>query len=169
MKHGHFARCSAAALLVSALAAAPAMATPGNGFTVSPVVNGSFGTLHINTPATDEKWEMHLKTRDSTDVGADRLTVVPQGHSGWHAHPAPVFVTVTQGTIEWMDSLLCTPRTLTVGQSVLETAFRAHNVRNPAPIGGTTAEFIAIRLKPTSVIGPAFRIDVSPAPNNCSF
>ena len=54
------------------------------------------------------KWGLHLKTLDDTDIGADRLTVAPGGFSGWHAHPAPVFVTVIEGSINWYDgSLLC--------------------------------------------------------------
>jgi hypothetical protein len=65
-----------------------------------------------------------------------------------------------------MDSLLCTPRTLTAGQGVIEVAYRAHTSRNPAPTGGPVAEMIAVRIKPSSIVGPAFRID-EPVPNNC--
>lgn len=160
---------AAAALVASAFAATPALATPGQDFAVSPVVNGQFGTIHENTAGEKTgKWGMSLKTLDATDVGADRLTVQPQGFSGWHSHQAPVFVTVLQGTIEWFDGLLCTPRVITVGQTLIEPAGRVHNVRNPAAAGGQIAEFIAIRIKPTSVVGPAFRVD-EPEPNNCEF
>lgn len=157
---------SAAALIATTLLAAPALATPGEGFAVSLVVNGQFGSIHENTASNKtDKWGMQLKTSDDTDVGADRLTVQPGGHAGWHSHPSPVFVTVLQGTIEWVDGLLCQPRTLTVGQSLIESTGRVHNVRNA---GAGVAEFIAIRIKPTSVVGPAFRID-EPEPNNCDF
>lgn len=157
------------AALAAAALFAPAMATPGNNVVVSAVVNGQFGTIHENTAGEKTgKWGMTLKTLDATDVGADRLTIQPQGFTGWHSHPAPVFVTVLQGTIEWIDGLLCSPRTLTAGQSLTESTGRVHNVRNPAAAGGQVAEFIAIRIKPTSVVGPAFRVD-EPLPNNCSF
>ncbi|MEO7366237.1 MAG: cupin domain-containing protein [Sphingomicrobium sp.] len=155
------------ALVGAALSAAPALATPGSGFVPSPVANGHFGTLSINTAGDKtDKWGMVLKTLDDTDVGADRLTVQPQGYSGWHAHPAPVFVTVTQGTIEWFDDALCAAHTYHTGQSFIEPAYRAHNVRNPAATGGTVAEFIAIVVKPAGFVGPAFRINRD-QPSSC--
>ncbi|MEO8547347.1 MAG: cupin domain-containing protein [Sphingomicrobium sp.] len=156
-------------LIASTIAVAPAFATPGSGFAPSGVVNGHFGSLSVNTAGDKTgKWGLILKTLDDTDVGADRLTVQPQGYSGWHSHPAPVFVTVTQGTVEWFDSSLCTAHAYTVGQSYIEPAGRAHNVRNPAAVGGVVAEFIAVTIKPAGFVGPAFRIDET-LPNNCSF
>jgi quercetin dioxygenase-like cupin family protein len=154
-------------LIASAGLGAPAIATPPAGFGVSTVVNGHFGVIQENTAGDKtDKWGMILKTLDDSDVGADLITLQPQGTSGWHSHPAPVFVTVTQGTIEWADSLLCAPKVLNVGDSVIEHAFRAHVARNPAQAGGQVAQLIAVRIKPTSVVGPAFRID-EPLPNNC--
>jgi quercetin dioxygenase-like cupin family protein len=154
-----------AAMVTSALIVGPALATPGSGFQPSPIVNGHFGTLNVRAERL-AKWDLHLRTKDDTDIGADRLTVQPQGYSGWHSHPGPVFVTVTQGTVEWYDEALCTAHTYTVGQSYIEPAGRAHDVRNPAPVGGEVAEFIAIVIKPAGFIGPAFRIDER-KPNNC--
>ena len=158
---------SALALSASSFFVAPAAATPGSGFAPSPIVNGHFGTLQVNT-MTDKtgKWGLILKTLDSTDIGADRLTVQPQGVSGWHAHPAPVFVTVTQGTIEWYDDALCAAHTYTVGESFIETAYRAHNVRNPAAPGGQVAEFVAVVIKPAGFVGASFRLDRD-EPSSC--
>jgi quercetin dioxygenase-like cupin family protein len=157
-----------AALVGAGITIPPALATPPSGFAVAPVANAPFGTIHEVVSGQDKtgKWGMLLKTHDNSDVGADRVTLQPQGDSGWHSHQAPVFLIVTQGTIEWRDALLCTPRVLTAGQGVLEVAFRPHTSRNPAPVGGQVAEMIAVRIKPTSVVGPAFRID-EPVPNNC--
>ena len=168
MKHLHII-VGAGAVIASFSFAAPAFATPGSGIAISNIANGRFGTLQVNT--ADDKtgsWGIILKTLDGTDIGADRVVVQPQGSGGWHAHPAPNFLIVTQGTIEWMDSLLCTPRVLHAGDTLIEPAYRAHNARNPAPPGGQVAEIIGIRIKPTSVVGPAFRID-EPMPNNCNF
>ena len=141
--------------------AAPALATSGSGFSGAPVVNGHYGTLDVKADKVD-KWDMFLKTKDDSDVGADRLMLQPSGYSGWHSHPAPVFVTVTQGEIQWFDGSnpLCTWQTYHTGQSFIEQAFRIHNVRN---VGGETAEFVAIHINPTGV---AFRIDEN-KPNNC--
>jgi quercetin dioxygenase-like cupin family protein len=157
------------ALTAAALVAAPATATPGSGFTPSPIVNGHFGVLSENTASNKTgSWGMILKTLDDTDIGADRLTLQPSGYSGWHAHPANVFVTVTQGTVTWYDGSdgLCTPHTYTAGQSFIERAYRIHNVRNAS--NSSTAEFVAIVIKPEGFVGPAFRLD-KPEPNNCNF
>ncbi len=157
-----------AAVLGLAMGATPALATPGSNFAPSPIVNGHFGTLTVNTAdAKTDKWGMVLKTLDSTDIGADRLTVQPQGYSGWHAHPSPVFVTVTQGTIEWYDDALCAAHSYTAGQSFIEPAYRAHNVRNPAAAGGQVAVFVAIVIKPAGFVGPAFRLNRD-EPSSCA-
>ena len=167
----HNTRSAAAiALIASSLLASPVLATPGEGFMPNPVVNGHFGTLNINTAGDKtDKWGLHLKTQDDTDMGADRLSVQPGGFSGWHRHPAPVFVTITQGSIVWTDGSdpLCTAHHYSAGQSFIEKAYVPHNVANASE--SESAEFIAIVIKPAGFVGPAFRMDVSPAPNNCNF
>lgn len=160
------ATATATAVLSCALATGPASATPGFDFQPSPIVNGHFGSLDVKAEKID-KWDLLLKTKDDTDVGADRLTVKPQGYSGWHSHPGPVMVTVIQGSVEWYDEALCTARTYTAGQSYIEPAGRAHNVRNPAPVGGTDAVYIAIVIRPAGFVGPAFRLD-EPEPGSCA-
>ena len=87
------------------------------------------------------------------------------GFSGWHAHPAPVFVTVVQGTIVWYDGSnpLCTGNTYSAGQSFVEGAYVPHNVWS-----ADGAQFIAVVIKPAGFPGPAFRLD-RPKPNNCNF
>lgn len=149
-------------VLVSSLLVTPANATGGSGFAPSPIVNGHFGELNVNAEKLG-KWDLHLKTKDDTDIGADLLTVQPHGHSGWHSHPGTVFVTVTKGTVDWYDEALCTAHTYTEGQSYIEPAGRTHDVRNP---GEEVAEFVAIVIKPAGYVGPTFRID-EPEPNNC--
>lgn len=160
------AGASASALIASCLISTPAFATPGSGFAPSPIVSGNFGTLSINTSKDKtDKWGLILKTLDSTDIGADRLTVQPGGYSGWHAHPAPVFVTVTQGSITWYDGSdpLCTGKTYSAGQSFIEGAYVVHNATS-----ANGAEFIAVVIKPAGFPGPAFRLNRD-KPNNCNF
>jgi len=154
------------ALFATCLISAPAAATPGQGFAPSPIVSGNFGTLSVNTSKDKtDKWGLILKTLDSTDIGADRLTVQAGGYSRWHAHPAPVFVTVTQGSIFWYDGSdpLCTGHTYSAGQSFIESAYVTHNASS-----ANGAEFVAVVIKPAGFPGPAFRLDRA-KPNNCGF
>jgi len=154
-------RAALVALVASALGAAPALATPGSGFTPTPISNGHYGALDVKSEKTD-KWDLLIKSKDDTDVAVDRLSVAAGGQSGWHHHPAPIFVTVISGEIQWFDGGLCTAKTYHAGDSFIEQAYRVHLVRNTT---GATAEFTATRLAPTGV---QVRID-SPEPNNCSF
>ena len=160
---------AALALLLTSVAVSPALATPPSSPApmVASVVNGHFGTLGINTAGDKtDKWGLHLKTLDDTDIGADRLTFPPGAFSGWHTHPSPVFVTVTQGTIEWYDAATCTATTYSAGESFIEPQYRAHNVRNPAAAGGSDAIFVAVVIKPAGFVGPAFRLDRD-VPSSC--
>lgn len=152
-----------AALAGLAMAAAPALATPGSGFTPSGISNGHYNALDVKADKT-EKWDLLIKSKDDTDVAVDRLTVIPGGQSGWHSHPAPIFVTVTSGEVVWVDGgdPLCTAKTYHAGESFIEQAYRVHLVRNTS---GSTAEFIAVRLAPTGV---PVRLNAD-EPNNCAF
>jgi len=166
----NFARAAVAAgLVASPITTGTALATPGSGFAPGGIVNGHFGTIQVNT--ADNKtgdWGLILKTLDDTDMGVDRLSVQPGGYSGWHAHPGPVFVTVTQGSIIWYDGSdgLCTPHTYSQGESFIERPYRVHNAKNAS--NSEPAEFIAMTIKPVGFVGPAFRLDRA-EPNNCHF
>jgi len=159
---------AAAAVGAASLAiASAASATAGSGFVPSPIVNGHFGKLNINTAGNKTgSWGLIMKTLDDTDVGADRLTVQPGGYSGWHSHPGPVLVTVTQGSIDWYDGSdpVCPAHHYSAGQSFIENAYRVHNVRNPS--SSDSAEFVATTIKPEGYVGAAFRLD-EPEPTNC--
>lgn len=160
-------RAAATALVATTFNSGAALATPGSGFAPSPIVTGHFGELSINTAEDKtDKWGLHLKTLDDTDIAADRLTIQPGGSSGWHAHPSPVFITVTQGSIVWSDGAnpLCTAHNYAAGQSFIESAYNSHNVGNPS--SSTVAIFVATTIKPAGFVGPAFRLD-RPKPNNC--
>lgn len=150
------------------LVIAPAQATPGSGFTPSGIVAGHFGTIDVKTESDKVgHWGMILKTKDDTDVGADRLSVAPGGYSGWHSHPSAVFVTVTHGTIVWYDgdNPVCPGHTYHTGDSFIEPAFHVHNVKNAS--NSSSAEFIASHINPTGTSGPAFRVDEG-KPTNCN-
>lgn len=150
----------AVAALASALVVLPALATPGSGFMPAMLSKGLFGELDVKADKTG-KWDLMLKTKGATDVGVDRLTVVPGGQSGWHSHVGPTFVTVTIGQIVWTDAATCTTRTYQAGDGFVEPANGVHLVRNTS---GATAEFVAIQMRPQ---GAAGRVD-APQPANCT-
>ena len=154
----------AAILGMAALPATPASSTPASGFVATPVAAGDFGS-NLDVKADKiEHWDLTLKAKDDTLTGINRVTVQPGGHSGWHSHPIPIFLTVTVGEIQWFDGSdpLCPPKTYHVGDSFVEPANRIHNVVNAT---GSVAEFYAVRFNPAGI---TFFID-QPEPNNCAF
>ena len=159
-------RATSIAVLAFAMAAtgATSSATPGSGFAPSVVVNGHFDSLSQMTDKTG-KWDLSIKSKGDTDVGTDWLSIAAGGYSGWHTHPAPVFVTVTSGSIVWYDGSnpICAPHTYSAGESFVEPAGRNHYVRNAST--SATAEYVAIRMNPTGV---PFRQD-APKPSGCDF
>jgi hypothetical protein len=136
-----FAKAMTAALAASSLIATPAFATPPQGLSVSAVVNGSFGPLSVLPTDKSGKWSMLLKTHDDTDVGADSIILAGGDRTGWHSHPAAVFVTVVP---------------------FIEDAGVIHNAVNAS--NSAEAQFIWVRINPTGV---PFVADEN-KPTNCS-
>jgi quercetin dioxygenase-like cupin family protein len=157
-------RIISTALIASSIVAAPASATPPSGIGVVGVVNGHFGQLDVSPSDKSGKWDMLLKTHVDTDVGADDITLQGGGSTGWHSHPATVFVTVVRGSITWYDGTdpVCPGHHYGTGQSFIESANIIHNAINAS--SSAEAEFVAVRMNPTGV---PFVNDES-KPTNCN-
>jgi len=87
-----------------------------------------------------------------------------RGYTGWHGHPGPIFITVTQGELTYYeyDDPTCTPHVVTAGHGFVDTG-RGHMVRNES---GQTAQDVSVIIAP---VGGAFRSEL-PAPNPyCGF
>ena len=154
----------AGALCASALAAGPVSATPASGFSAAQQFKGVFDELDVNGEKTG-KWDVKLTTKDVTDVWVVRNTIAAGGQSGWHRHPGPSLITVTIGEITAYDSTdpLCGPTVYRAGEGFVDHGDHAHLLRNET---AAAAETVAVQFLPT---GATRRIDVEPAPNNCSF
>ena len=163
MKPISLAKSVTALLAASSLIAAPVAAAPV-GLSVVPVVNGHFGELSVLPTDKTGNWSMLLKTHADTDVGADQITLAGGGSTGWHSHPAAVFVTVTSGSVVWYDGTnrVCPGHHYGVGDSFMEGAGVIHNAVNAS--GSADAQFIAVRMNPTGVpfVAPEDK------PTNCS-
>jgi quercetin dioxygenase-like cupin family protein len=148
-----------AAVAASVFIIAPVLATPGSGFTPTPLSKGLFAPLDVKADKTD-KWDLFLKTKDASDIGVDHLSIAVDGQSGWHTHAGATFITVTSGEITWIDGVMCSATIYRAGDGFVEPANHPHLVRNAS---GSPAEVIAIQMRPKGTPG---RID-APQPNNC--
>lgn len=156
------AACGTVLVAVAAFSLSPhaALATPASGFSRAELSTGQLPAVDAKADKT-EKWDLLLKTKDRSDVGLDRLTIIAGGNSGWHTHAGITLVTVTVGEISWIDGVACSRRAYRVGESFVEAANRLHLVRN---LTNSTAEFTAVQLRPQGTRG---RLDAA-APSNCT-
>jgi quercetin dioxygenase-like cupin family protein len=164
MKRNNHSIAVAGALCASALAAGPVSATPATGFTAVQQIRGAYGELDVQGEKTG-KWDVKLTTKDTSDVWVVRNSIAAGGQSGWHRHPGPSLITVTIGEITAYDSTdpLCSPTVYRAGEGFVDHGDHAHLLRNETT---AAAETVAVQFLPA---GAMRRIDVDPAPNNCSF
>ncbi|MFC0587829.1 cupin domain-containing protein [Novosphingobium aquiterrae] len=139
-----------------AMIGVPALATPGSGFSGNPQAVGSLDEVLAKADKAGH-WDVTLKTKDTSTVGVDNLTIQPSGHSGWHTHTGLTLVTITSGQVEWSDGSDCSKTVYHAGDSFVEPANHVHKVANPY---GNTATITAVQIRPEGT-GP--RID-APAP-----
>ncbi len=147
--------------LVAAMASVSIVAaTPGSG-AVGTIL--SVGTLpagvKIHTP------DLKISTRDDVQVVTQTITIAPGGHTGWHSHPGPVFVTIAAGTMTFYDAddPTCSPGTYLTGASFIDRGGgHVHIARNE---GTTNLVLFATYLVP---VGAPIRTDVA-SPGTCPF
>ena len=102
----------------------PALATPQCGFTSANLLfpgttMGAYfpsGSMNLMCRSNLPEWLLHTRVRGDSDLYITQNTIQPGGQSGWHTHPGPSLVTVTEGTITVYEDD-CTSETFTAGQS----------------------------------------------------
>ncbi len=170
----------ALAVAVAALAALAGnvLATPATtpGFSGTTLAKATFGELDINAKTIPaDVWKAQLKTNGDSDLYVQQNTWDPSAcnnacipSSGWHTHPGPSLVIVTQGTVTEYDGddPACTPHvySATGTNSFVDIGSGAvHTIRDES---GALAKTVVVQLIPKDATR---RIDASPAPGNCSF
>ena len=158
------------ALLLGVLGAAfyvgNVVATPPDGFVGSTVASGTFGEL--NSRVQSGIWQESIRTKGHSDLYVQSNVWQPGGTTGWHTHPGPSLIIVTEGTITTYDGddPHCTPHVYTAGTPnntfVDPGGGNVHIIRNET---NAEAKDIAVQLVPA---GATRRQDV-PDPGNCKF
>jgi cupin domain len=109
-------------------------------------------------------WHVEIKSKPAFDIAVQSIVFQPNGQSGWHSHPGPVFIQVVSGTMTFYESddPTCTPIVRTAGQGYLDKGEHAHIARNET---ASPAQNVVTYFAPP---GAALRID-EPNPGNCPF
>jgi len=122
-------------ITVLVLFSAAVWATPGSGVLVNTILNRAQAPEHLHSDAKGEsadgrKWHLQLKTEGApSDIIVQDTALMPGGYGGWHTHPGPVIVTVTEGTASSYESD-CVRHDHPVGTAFIEEAGVVHNLRN---------------------------------------
>ena len=171
-------------LVLVGLAAIAAAAYSGNvfatpattpGFSSSTLAKATFGDLDIKAQTNPaDAWKAELKTKGDSDLYVQQNTWDPTlcggciPSSGWHTHPGPSLVIVTQGTVTAYegDDPTCTPHVYSAGGNNAFVDVGSGDVHIIRDESGAVAKTVVVQLIPKDATR---RIDVTPAPGNCPF
>lgn len=153
-------------MVVVALAAFVAVtkANPPTGVTATLLGRGTYDGFNVRSDPHGSIADFRAHSTDPVDIVVQRHDFAPGSNSGWHQHPGPIFITVTQGTLTFYEynDPTCTPHVVTQGHGLVDTGdgHIAYN-RTDQP-----ASDVAVAIAP---VGGAFRTELS-APNPyCGF
>jgi hypothetical protein len=152
--------------------------TPAPGYTGKTLAMATFAEIDSHVKS-EPSWQEKLKTKGLSDLYVQQNTwdptpLPPNGTgcgciptTGWHTHPGPSLVIVTQGTVAVYDGddPTCTPHvySATGTSSFVDVGGGAvHMIRNES---GAVAKTVAVQLIPSG----ATRRQDEDDPGNCPF
>jgi Cupin domain len=161
----YFIATAAAAVALVSLAAFVAItkASPPSGVTPTLVARGTYDAFHVKS---DRKGPVGYKAtaRAPLDIVVRRHDYDPGSTTGWHTHPGPVFVTVTQGTLTFYEyaDRECTPHVVSAGEGYVDNG-RGHIARNETD---QPAQDVSVIIAP---VAGAFRGELDAPGPSCDF
>ena len=154
---------AATALLALLAFVGIAKAEPPTGVTPTVLARGTYDAFNVRSQRRGPI-DFRARAKDPIDIVVRQHDYAPHSTTGWHSHPGPVFITVTQGTLTYYahHDPTCTPRTVSAGQGFVDDG-HGHVVRNESD---QPAQDISVIIAP---VGGVFRTDLT-APNaHCGF
>jgi mannose-6-phosphate isomerase-like protein (cupin superfamily) len=98
------------------------------------------------------------------DIAFQQITINPGGHTGWHTHPGPTFVAVSQGEGTLYHGVSgCPAHKYGAGTAFFQPTTELHTFRNE---GTTPLVFYAFYALPSGTPNTAIRTD-QPQPTSC--
>lgn len=174
-------------LLALAVSVAVTMASPPSGVTPTLLARGTYDSFGVSSSSTGaaQPGSRYCQTSSGSWVVAPNdacgpqftagakspIDIVVRKHdyaigstTGWHTHPGPVFITVTQGQLTYYeyDDPSCTPHVVSAGHGFVDNG-RGHNVRNES---GQIAQDVSVIIAP---VGGAFRGELDAPGPYCGF
>jgi hypothetical protein len=120
-----------------------------------PAAPFTFTSRTVNDVSMDGNG-IHLKTKGAVDVKTTYSMVPPTGAlTGWHYHNGPVIVTISRGTLTYVDAA-CHTWDVTEGDSYIESTGEVLNAYlDPTKnVGLDNVEWFTTRLYPAGAADP---------------
>jgi Cupin domain len=138
-------------------------ASPPSAVTGTLLARGTYPQYDLKTDP-QSPIDFKAKTKQPTDVVVQRHDYAPGATTGWHQHPGPVFITVTQGTLTFYerDDPTCSPHVVSAGQGYVDTGI-GHIGFNRTT---TTASDVTVAIAP---VGAPFRSELDAPGPYCNF
>ena len=140
----------------------PAAAEPAVGVTPNVIGRATFDAFNLQSDP--RAMELSAQAKRPVDIVVRTHDYAPGSSTGWHSHPGPVFITITEGQVTFYerDDPTCTPKVVSKGQGYVDTG-KGHIGRNES---GAPAKDVTVIFAP---VGQSFRGELdAPAPQ-CKF
>ena len=140
----------------------PAAAEPAVG--VIPTVIGRATFDAFNLQSDPRAMELSAQAKRPVDIVVRTHDYAPGSSTGWHSHPGPVFITITEGQVTFYerDDPTCTPKVISKGQGYVDTG-KGHIGRNES---GAPAKDVTVIFAP---VGQSFRGELDASAPQCKF
>lgn len=125
---------------------------------------GSHGVSRVEESNVRVDDPIRIRTKQESSVIVAHITVEPEGHTPWHYHPGPHFVSVKTGTVEIYETD-CSVRTYEAGTGFFDPGPtrrpHIHTLRNPSATEAAEVIVTDIRVHD---LRPTVAADPQPAP-----
>ena len=150
-------------LLTLAAFVAVTKASPPSGVTPTILARGTYNAFKVKS-ARHSPVKFKAEAKSQIDIVVRRHDYAVGSITGWHSHPGPVFITVTQGQLTYyeLDDPKCAPHVVSAGQGFVDNG-RGHIVRNES---GLPAQDVSVIIAP---VGGAFRGELAAPGPYCGF
>jgi hypothetical protein len=154
---------ASSALLVLVAVGASALASAPVGVTPTVLARGTFDAFKVKSDRNGPV-DFKAKAKAPLDIVVRKHDYAVGSVTGWHSHPGPIFITVTQGALTYYeyDDRTCSPHVVTAGHGFVDDG-TGHIVRNES---GQPAQDVSVILAP---VGGAFRGELDAPGPHCSF
>jgi quercetin dioxygenase-like cupin family protein len=156
----------AAAMSLLALSAFVAItkASPASGVTGTPLARGTYDSFNVRSDPHGSISDFRAHSTSAIDLVVQKHDYAAGASTGWHQHPGPVFITVTQGQLTFYerDDPTCTPHIYSAGQGFVDTG-DGHIGRNETT---QPAQDVTVAIAP---VAGAFRTELAAPGPYCNF